>query len=107
MSYTNDEIMKWQVKAPDGVDIVYTKDNSPVTIADMVREEEKRLRTQRLKSKRKKKAFNLKDLYLLHLDRSKGMSIRELARKYDKSTRTIQKYLKEQPPKIGIFKPQE
>lgn len=96
--YTNDEIMKWQVKTPNGINIVYTEDNSPVTIADMVREEEKRLRVERLKSKRKKKAFENNDrLCSLHKDRSEGMSIRELALKYNNSTRTIQKYLKEQP----------
>ena len=97
--FSNEEIMKWQVKTPKGENLIY-EDGSPVTIADMVKEEEKGLRIQRLKSKRKMKAFNPVTLYFLHRDRLNGMSIRALARKYDKSTRTIQKYLKEQPDKI-------
>lgn len=65
-----------------------------------------RVQAQKLKDLPRKKAFNSEELYLLHKDRSDGMSIRELALKYDHSTRTIQKYLKEQPPKVGVFEPQ-
>ena len=92
--YSNDEIMDWIVKNPDNVNIVYAKTNTPVKIKDMVREEEKKLRIKRLTSKRKKLAFAGEKLESLQNDRKIGMSIRQLANKYDCSTRTIQKYLK-------------
>lgn len=100
MTYKNDEIMKWQVKTPNGTDIVYIKNNKPVIIADMVREEEKKMRVERLKKNKKKKAFYGLGLLDLHRSRANGMSIRKLALKYDKSTRTIQKYLKIEPQKL-------
>lgn len=64
-----------------------------------------KIQAEKLKSLHRKKAFTDASLYNLHVDRLNGMSIRELARKYNKSTRTIQKYLKMQPPKVEVFKP--
>lgn len=63
------------------------------------------IQAEKLKSLPRKKAFTDTSLYNLHIDRLNGMSIRELARKYNKSTRTIQKYLKIQPPKIEVLEP--
>lgn len=94
MSYTNEEIMEWIVKTPDNVPIVYVETGEPVKIKDMVQEEEKDLRIKRLMSKRKKLAFSGEKLDNLKKDRADGMSIRQLASKYDCSTRTVQKYLK-------------
>ena len=94
MSYSKDEILNWIVKNPEGKNIVYIETNKPITVADMVREEEKRLRIKRLMSKRKKLAFEGEKLERLLFDRQQGMSIRKLAIKYNCSTRTIQKYLK-------------
>ena len=92
--YKNEKIMEWIVKNPEGIDIVYSNSNEPVRVKDMVREEEKKLRIKRLKSKRKELAFSGQKLDKLKQDRKAGMSIRALANKYDCSTRTIQKYLK-------------
>ena len=92
---TNDEILKWEIINPNtDTKIIYTETNKVVLIADMVREEEKKLRINRLVSSKKKCAFNQETFMLLQSDRENGISIRALAIKYNKSTRTIQKYLK-------------
>ena len=95
MIITNEEILKWKVVDPStNENIVYIKTKENVVIADMVREEEKNIRVKRLVGSKRKCAFNQSELELLHGDRKNGMSIRILAIKYNKSTRTIQKYLK-------------
>lgn len=76
---------------------IHISDNTPLTLRSEYKQIEKLLRIQRLKNCKKKKAFSLEQhLHLLH-DRENGLSIRELAMKYNKSTRTIQKYLKISP----------
>lgn len=56
--------------------------------------EMKRLMKEHLKTVPRKKAFTEVQIEQLKHDREAGVSIRELARKYNKSTATIQKYLK-------------
>ena len=91
----NEEIMNWELINPKTNDkIIYANTKKIVVVADIVREEEKKLRIKRLMSKRKKLAFEGERLEKLFFDRGQGMSIRKLASKYNCSTRTIQKYLK-------------
>lgn len=90
----NKEILTWKVIEPTTNEpIIYTKTKKEVLIKDIVREEERKIRIAKMHSKRKC-AFNQNELILLQQDRNNGMSIRSLATKYNKSTRTIQKYLK-------------
>lgn len=77
--------------------LVYSKTNEPVTLRSEYEFLDEKLRHERLKNARRKHAFSHKELFYLHQDRNNGMSIRELARKYNKSTATIQKYLKQEP----------
>ena len=65
-----------------------------------LKREFEKLQSEKLKSLPRKKAFT--DLELLEMvsDRERGLSIRQLARKYNKSTATIQKYLKIKAQKV-------
>ena len=77
--------------------IVHNGTDRPYYAYELAKLYEKQLRIERLtsdKSKRKKLAFTGEKLDKLKQDRLNGMSIRALANKYDCSTRTIQKYLK-------------
>ena len=87
--------MKWEIINPaTNENIIYTATNKTVLVSDLIREEEKNIRVKRLLAAKRKIAFNQDEFTLLHSDRKSGLSIRALAKKYNKSTRTIQKYLK-------------
>ena len=79
----------------DGVQAaIHVSDKTPLTFRTEYEHIDRILRIERLKNCKRKKAFSPVEHKELLQDRSCGMSIRELAKKYDKSTRTIQKYLK-------------
>lgn len=86
----------------DGVKRVnYINTDLPVTLRSEYNNLDKIMRIERLKNCRRKQAFSFNSVQLLHNDRLSGMSIRDLARKYNKSTRTIQKYLKISPDTLN------
>lgn len=73
---------------------VYIKNRQPLTLRSEYPDLDRLMRIERLKNCKRKQAFSSTTHKLLLTDRENGMSIRQLANKYDKSTRTIQKYLK-------------
>lgn len=93
MIYSIDDMLKMQIHVTDkngkAIPIVHHGTNEPYYIYELV----KNLNIRNL-NKNKRRAFDQKNLDQLHDDRANGMSIRELSFKYQKSTRTIQKYLK-------------
>ena len=108
-SWSVEEMLKEQLAfakdngTPKGelVHIVHHTNNMPYYAHELAeiyfQQQEKKRRIERLnsdESKSKKLAFKGEKLDKLKQDRENGMSIRELANKYDCSTRTIQKYLK-------------
>lgn len=97
-AYTYEEMMEFIVKSPEGRNLFSVENDELIRVKDIVAREEKKLRIARLNSdasKIKKLAFKGEKLDKLKQDRQDGMSIRALANKYDCSTRTIQKYLKD------------
>lgn len=81
---------------------MYISDNTPITLRKEAKELEKLLRIERLKNCNRKKAFSTEEHNKLLQDRECGLSIRQLAMKYNKSTRTIQKYLKVNPAEPNL-----
>lgn len=76
---------------------VYVSDKTPLTLRSEYQALDRLMRIERLKNCRRKQAFSSSTHKFLLSDRASGMSIRQLAIKYNKSTRTIQKYLRLAP----------
>ena len=74
-----------------GTEIPYTVQN---LVNAYILSNKTKLQAESLKSLKRKQAFNIRSHIELQRDRESGMSIRDLAKKYNKSTTTIQKYLK-------------
>lgn len=74
---------------PTGI-VFNDSDREPLTLRTMY----PHLQKIKLQELPRKKAFTDSEILQLHSDRGAGASIRTLARKYNKSTATIQKYLK-------------
>ena len=104
--WSADEMLQEQLhfQRADGTiaPIVHKETNEPYYAYELAeiyaKREFKRLLGEYLKSLPRKRAFDDNGIVALHEDRAKGLSIRELARKYNKSTSTIQKYLGDSKP---------
>lgn len=93
MAYSLDEMLQFQLYTVDAngtpTPIVHVNSQEPYYVYELL----KNININNI-NKNKRCAFTQNELNALHKDRASGLSIRKLALKYNKSDKTIQKYLK-------------
>lgn len=93
MTYSIEEMLQFQLYTIDEkgnpIPIIHVDNKEPYYVYELL----KNVNINNI-NKNKRCAFTQNELNDLHKDRATGLSIRKLALKYNKSDKTIQKYLK-------------